>query len=202
MERFPAIAIIEFNDIVTGLKATDLMLKSSPVSMLKTGTVSRGHYVTMIGGSVASVEEAYREGLSSSEGRIADMTILPDISEMAYDAILGGTRKMSKDSSGILETSSIASIVKAADSAVKGAEVDIVLMRLGDSLGGRSFIVFTGELHEIQAAIDIGISAIQSTGKISGSTIIPMIDPEFARHIEGGTRFNYNETQTLEGGEF
>ncbi|MFQ5584163.1 MAG: BMC domain-containing protein [Calditrichia bacterium] len=50
MKIYPAIALIEISNIAAGIKVGDAMLKKSPIALLKTGTVSRGKYLVLVGG--------------------------------------------------------------------------------------------------------------------------------------------------------
>ena len=64
MKKHPAIAIIEFSEIPAGMSATDAMLKKAPIAFVKCGTITRGRYLTLIGGTTASVEVSLEEGLA------------------------------------------------------------------------------------------------------------------------------------------
>ena len=65
MRRYPAIAVIEFASIADGIYCTDALLKKAPIAMIKSGTVSQGRYLIIIGGSTASVEESLNEALAA-----------------------------------------------------------------------------------------------------------------------------------------
>ena len=58
MKKYPAIAIVELASIADGIYCTDALLKKAPIAMIKSGTVSHGRYLIVIGGSTASVEES------------------------------------------------------------------------------------------------------------------------------------------------
>jgi microcompartment protein CcmL/EutN len=58
----PALALLEFDSVAAGIHAADLMVKRAPIALLKAGTVHPGHYLVLVGGTVASVEEAWRAG--------------------------------------------------------------------------------------------------------------------------------------------
>ena len=92
MKNPPAIAVVEFKDIAVGIVATDAMLKKSPIAFLKCGTISRGRYLTLIGGTTASVEEAINEGLFWGGANVLDHVLLADVHPQVYDAILGQRR--------------------------------------------------------------------------------------------------------------
>ena len=72
MKKHPALAIVEFSDIPTGMFATDAMLKKAPIAFVKCGTISRGRYLTLIGGTTASVDESLAEGLVHGGDSVLD----------------------------------------------------------------------------------------------------------------------------------
>ena len=51
-------ALLEFESIAIGIEAGDAMVKRAPVAHIYSGTVQPGHYLVMVAGDVASVEEA------------------------------------------------------------------------------------------------------------------------------------------------
>jgi hypothetical protein len=61
----PAIALLEFDSIAVGVRAGDAMVKRAPVEVTYAGTVHPGKYLVLVGGDVASVEEAYAAGLDA-----------------------------------------------------------------------------------------------------------------------------------------
>ena len=62
-KRHGAMALLEFNTIATGVLASDLMVKRSPIALLRCGTIHPGRFLILIGGSVASTQEAYAAGM-------------------------------------------------------------------------------------------------------------------------------------------
>ena len=89
MSTYPAIAVIEFASIADGIYCTDALLKKAPIAMIKSGTVSRGRYLVIIGGSTASVEESLNEALAAGHGSRLDHAFLPDVHPQLHEAILG-----------------------------------------------------------------------------------------------------------------
>ena len=75
-KTYPAIALIEFNNIADGITGADAMVKKAPIAMLKSGTVSQGKYLVLIGGSTASVRESFQEGLSQAKESVIDSVFL------------------------------------------------------------------------------------------------------------------------------
>ncbi|MBC8183514.1 BMC domain-containing protein [candidate division KSB1 bacterium] len=201
MKNYPAIALIEFSSISTGILASDAMIKKSPISLFKSGTVSRGKYLVLIGGSVASVEMSFREGLDVGKYLIEDKVLLPDIHPEVIETILGKRNKITDESFGIIETASVAAMIEAADAGIKGATVKIVEIRLADALGGKAFVIFNGKVEDIEAALEIGTNAIPNKALWRNKSIIPSIHDELAKEINETTRFAKAEFRKIPGGE-
>ncbi len=189
MKKYPAIALIEYSSIATGILAGDEMLKKAPITVIKSGTVHNGKYLVLIGGSVASVEESYTKGLAIDPDNIIDSMILPNIHEQLHDSILGSRLKCTRESLGIIEASSVSTMIKATDAGVKGADVNIVEIRLADDIGGKSFTIYNGSIEEIQAAVDIAKNAITVPEHWVNETIIPNLHGDMKVQIDQTTRF-------------
>ncbi len=201
MKKYPAIALIEFSSIATGVTASDAMVKKAPISMLKAGTVSRGKYLVLIGGSTASVEESFKEGLNVGASAVVDKVFLPDIHPQVLDAMLGKRKKVIYESFGIIETTSIAASIEAADAGIKGAVVDIIEIRMGDALGGKAFVMMNGKVEDVEAAVEIGMNAITNKALWRNKIIIPSLHQEMAKQIDISTRFGLAEYRKLPGDE-
>ncbi len=190
---FPAVALIEFSSIAVGVLASDAMIKKAPLTMIKSGTVHPGKFLTMIGGEVAPVEESYREGLRIGRSAVIDHVFLPDIASQVIAAVMGEKTESEAESLGVIETSTVASNIKAADAAVKGAQVTILEIRLADDLGGNSFTYFNGNLENIQAAIHIGSERLNGDAVRLHTAIIPRADSMLLTEINRSSRF-WNQT--------
>ncbi len=201
MGRYPAIALIEFSSIAVGIKASDAMVKKAPITMLKSGTVHNGKFLVFIGGSVASVSEAFEEGLWVGSDQTIDRVMLPDVHEQVHDAVLGKRQKFSSDAVGIIETTTVASMIRSTDAAVKGADVNIMEIRLADDLGGKAFSIFSGSLEDVEMAIDLSRDAVSHPDFWLNHTLIPRLHEQMAKQIDHSTQFAQAKLDALEGGE-
>ena len=201
MKKYPAIALIEFSSIATGVIAGDAMVKKAPISMLKTGTVSRGKYLVLIGGSTGSVEESFKEGLNVGASAVVDKVFLPDVHPQVLGAMMGERKKVIYESFGIIETTSIAATIEAADAGIKGAIVEITEIRMGDALGGKAFVMMNGKVEDVEAAVEIGMNAITNKALWRNKIIIPSLHTEMAKQIDVSTRFALAEYRKLPGDE-
>ncbi|MBE3071407.1 MAG: BMC domain-containing protein [Acidobacteria bacterium] len=200
MKKHPAIAIIEFGDIPVGMHATDAMLKKAPIGSVRCGTVSRGRYLTVIGGTPASVEESLGEGLRCGETAVLDHLLLADVHPQVYDAILGQRKVGGRGALAIIETDTVASNVRAAELALKGTAVDLIEIRLADSgLSGKGVSLYQGELHDIEAAIGIVVAFLKESGAEARYRIIPSPHEALTRQVEISTYFGASRMLELEG---
>ena len=201
MKKFPAICIIEASSIATGFKCTDAMLKKAPVTVLKAGTVHPGKFLTLIGGSVAAVEEAWQTGINIADGELTDQFFLPDIHPAVLDSMNGVTLPLSDEAIGIFETTTVCATVKAADRSVKGTDVEISILRMADDLGGRSFVVYSGRIEEVQAALDLSKETLGEGDMLINETLIARPDKSLIGQLGLSSEFRQNELKILEDGE-
>ncbi len=176
MNDQPAIALIEFGSIAVGARASDAIAKKAPVTILRTGTLHPGKYAILFSGQVAAVDESFVEGLRIGAECIVDKVLLPDVAPSVHDAVLGRRGNWERDTLGIIETLTMAAVVEAADAAVKGANVDVVQIRLGDGLDGKGLAHFAGEQADVEAAVEIGSKRIAHRNQPMWTTVIPRVD--------------------------
>jgi len=200
MKKAPALAVIEFRDIPTGIDATDAMLKKAPIAFVKSGTITRGRFLTLIGGSTAAVEESLNEGLVRAGDAVLDHLLLADVHPRVYDAILGGRRAAGTGALAIIETDTVASNVRAAELALKGTQVELVELRLADSgLSGKGVSIYQGELPDIEAAVQVVVGYMLRSGGDVRHTIVSSPHEALVRQIGSGTSFGSAALLDLDG---
>jgi microcompartment protein CcmL/EutN len=200
MKRHPAIAVVEFNDIPSGMSATDAMLKKAPIAFVKCGTITRGHYLTLIGGSTASVDEALQEGLACGGQSVLDHLLLADVHPRVYEAILGWRKPGNSGALAIIETDTVAANVRAAEAALKGTPVDLIEIRLADTgLSGHGLSVYQGTLPDIEAAIDVATRDVDQSGGRLSHRIISSPHEGLIKQIETSTWFGSQTVLDLDG---
>ena len=187
--RHGAMALLEFNTIASGVLASDLMVKKSPIALLRCGTIHPGRFLVLIGGSVASTEEAYAAGLElgESERSLSGSVFLGDVHPYLHDAVLGIRRDLSGDALAVVETRSSPALLAAVDAAVKSTPVMLSEVRLGDDLGGHALALLGGDLSDIEIALEI--CSDRAGDQILARTILPRLDPGLRSLLDQGTRF-------------
>ncbi len=183
-----ALALLEFTSTAHGILAVDRLLKRAPIAMLRCGTVHPGHYLALIGGTVASVEEAYREG--GAAGELADAVFLPDPHPGVRDAALGECADIGDDDTvGVVETANAAALLRAVDAALKSAPVGLGEFRLADDLGGHGLALLHGDLPDVQAALAAAEARVGDGAQMRARTLLARPDAHLRDVLNRSTEF-------------
>jgi microcompartment protein CcmL/EutN len=90
---------------------------------------------------------------------------------------------------GVIETRTVAAAIAAADAGIKGAQVNLMEVRLADGLGGHGLVFFDGLVADVEAAIRIGTDAIAGGSALIHAVVIPQLHPEMAANLLADTRW-------------
>jgi len=187
--RHGAMALLEFETIAAGVLASDLMVKRSPIALLRCGTIHPGRFLILIGGSVASTQEAYAAGmqLGETERSMSGSVFLGDVHPSLHDAVLGTRRDLAGDALAVVETRSSPALLAAVDAAVKSTPVMLCEVRLGDDLGGHALALMSGDLSDAETALEICTD--RAGDQLLARTLLPRLDPNLRSLLDQGTRF-------------
>jgi len=184
----PALALLEFSSIAAGVLAGDAMVKRATLDVVHAGTVQPGRFLVLVGGEVAEVEEALKAGREAAPDALHDHIFLPGVDPKVVQALGGGRSPKADDALGIIETRTVSAAIHAADKGVKGAEVNLLEIRLADGLDGKGLVFFTGIVSDVEAALEIADKALESVQKVR-QVVIPQLHTEMAKIIHANTRF-------------
>jgi microcompartment protein CcmL/EutN len=159
----PALALIEVASIARGHRVADAMVKRAPVELLRCDPVSPGKLLVLVAGEVAAVDEAFRAGLEVAAQGTLDKLFLPRAHDQLPAALRGEARAGDDvDALGIVETTTVAATILAADAAVKAAVVRLIEMQLARGIGGKAYFTVTGALDEVEAAVEAGVGVVDA----------------------------------------
>ena len=195
-------ALLEFDTVAAGILASDAMVKRAPIALLRCGTIHPGRFLILVGGSVASTEEAYVVGvrLGEAECMLSGSVFLGDVHPMLHDAVLGTRRELQGDALVVVETHSSPALLSAVDAAVKSTPVVLCEVRLGDDLGGHALALMSGDLTDVETAL--GICADRAGDQLLAWTLMPRLDPDLRSLLEHGTRFSLCPAYEPAGAEY
>lgn len=198
-ERFAALALLEFENVPIGVAATDDMVKRAPIALLRCGTVHPGRFLTLVGGSVASTEEAHRAGVDRGcdTDALLDAVLLPEVHPGLHDAILGKRLAPESEALGVVETRVCPALLRALDAAVKETHIDICEVRLADDLGGRAIGLLSGLLTYVETALEVCREKVEQIE----TAVMPRLDPALRELLGKGTLFGSCAAFEPEGAE-
>jgi microcompartment protein CcmL/EutN len=149
-----AVAVVETGSIARGLVMLDALVKKAPVVVKHARPVSPGKFVALFGGAVEVVKESHAAALEVAGSDLVDELFLPGAHDALLSAVDGALSLAEGDAVGIVEMSTIASAVSAADVALKAVDVAVLKMQLAVGIGGKGWFTIAGSIADISAALD------------------------------------------------
>ncbi|MCI8459030.1 MAG: BMC domain-containing protein [Clostridia bacterium] len=178
-----AIAVSEYKTVSAGVTAADAMLKAADVDIVEAATVCPGKYIVIIAGELSAVAAAAEAGKTlCAEQHIGTFT-LGNPHEGLFAAIYGTTEVENLRALGVLETFDVASMLVAADNAAKTADVQLIELRLARGMCGKSYLMLTGEVAAVQAAVDRAKQTAANEGMYLDSSVIARPDSKLLGSI-------------------
>lgn len=174
----PCIGLLEFNSIGWGIDATDQILKKAEVEVFFAKPVCPGKYVVLFSGDVEAVKSSLVEGRKRAESNLVDELFIPNVEPTVFSALNCVTDVEKLDAVGVIETFSVASTIIAADIASKTSVVTLIEIRLAMGIGGKSFVTFTGEVSQVEAAVAKASKAPADEGLLASRIVIPRPHPD------------------------
>lgn len=167
-----AIGMAEFHTVSAGIAAADRMVKTAAVELLEAQTVCPGKYIVLIAGQLSAVRAAVDSAKAFAPEKLIDSFVLGNPHEDIFPAIYGAAEPGEVAALGILETYNAASIIVAADTAAKTAFVKLLELRIAKGMCGKSYMLLTGEVAAVEAAIARAKAEIADDGFFLDSRVI------------------------------
>ncbi|AFV10936.1 microcompartment protein [Thermacetogenium phaeum DSM 12270] len=168
-----AIGLVEFQSIAKGIEGADAMVKAGRVELVLARPICPGKYIALVEGDVAAVRAAVDAGIACGEEMIVDTFVIPNIHSLVLKGLYGQVEFERVDALGIIETFSVASLIEAADAAVKTADVRPLEIRLAVGVGGKSYVVITGDVAAVESAVRAGADVAAQRGLLVKEVVIP-----------------------------
>ncbi len=204
-----ALSLLEFSSVAPGVLAVDGMLKNAPVALLRCGSVQPGRYLVLVGGSVASVDEAHTAGrrIALQECALVDDVFLPDPHPALVAAVRGERTRPRGEAVGVFEVGTSPGLLRALDAVLKSVPVGLVELRLADDLGGHALGIVDGRLPDVQEALElvphrvISVRNPTAPARQLASSLLPRVDETLREVLAAGTRFSSCAPLTPAGAE-
>ena len=178
-----SIGLLELKSIPIGIETADEMIKAANVQLLIASPTCPGKYIIIVSGNVGAVKSSMNVGLRIAGSYMVGHHIINNVHESLPSAILGVTEVEKISSIGVIETISGLSAVNAGDIAAKAAKIEMLEIRIARGLGGKGFLVFTGEVSSVRSAVKAVANMMGETGEITSHCVIPSPHKDLIKQI-------------------
>lgn len=177
------IGFLELNSIAKGIEAADIILKTADVRLVYAKASCPGKYQILFTGEVAAVKSSLESGIATGKSFVVDSCVIPRVHPQVVKAINMAGEIDELKAVGVMEFYNVTASVYAADAAVKAADVDLIEIRVGTGIGGKSFVVLTGEVAAVREAIYCGIATENAQGMLLSEVVIPNPHPDLLESL-------------------
>ena len=181
----PAIALLELCSVARGVEVADTILWESEIELLFATPVQPGKYVMLFTGSVQDLRSAVQRGAELAGSDLVDHLLIPNVHPQVETALRRSEGHINGviDALGVVETTTVAAAIEAADAALKRATVDLLELRIANGLGGKSFYSLTGEISDVRSSVAAGAQQAESGGHLVRQVVIPRPHPDLVWHL-------------------
>ncbi len=167
-----AIGLVEYRSIAKAVESTDAMLKAANVSLIMSNPICPGKYISIITGEVGAVQSGLKAGVAVCPEMIVEHHIIPNVSPAVIPALTGTSAVGQTGAVGMIETLSAISAIIAADVAVKASNITLIDIRIARGLGGKGYLVMTGEIASVKAAVTASTHRLAQEGTVVATSVI------------------------------
>jgi microcompartment protein CcmL/EutN len=175
MAEIDSIGLVELSSVARGFVVQDAMVKAASVQVLMARTICSGKYIVCVSGDISSVQASVEAGVAVGTGAVIEKRVISRVHPSIFPAIMGTVylEQTKADALGIIETFSASSIIEVADAAVKAANVTLFRVHLAMALGGKGFVLMTGDVASTEAAVHAGARVAGLDGILVDRAVIP-----------------------------
>ena len=172
-----AIGMVELQTVSAGIQSADMMLKTAEVEVIESQPVCPGKYIVIITGDLSAVKASVDSVKTRFESKLMGSFVLGNPHESLFPALYGASKVEDVKALGVLETFNAADIISAADAAAKTSLVDLIELRVARGMCGKSYMLLTGTVASVTAAIEHAKRKVGDEGMLLDSSVIPNPDP-------------------------
>ncbi len=168
-----ALALIELDSIAEGIASVDEVMKMARVELIASEPIDPGKYMILFRGDIGSMEPSFACGRERAGIHLLDSILLPQVHESVIPLLTGYRPDESIESLGIIETSTVSAVIRAADASAKEAAVTLLRIHLARRIGGKGFVLLTGAQSDVEAAVSAGADAAGRKSDLFAEVVIP-----------------------------
>lgn len=160
----PALGLLELESLARGVVVADALVKRAAVQIAIAEAVSPGKYLLVFVGPEAEVAESFTAGREVGGALVLDALHLSHVDERVAVALVSGRvdRVNGEDAIGIVELHTVAATIRAADVALKRAQVRLTHLQVARGIGGKGWFTLAGAQHDVEAALEGAAAAVEA----------------------------------------
>lgn len=159
-----AIGVAEFKSIAYGLEMLDKMTKTASIDIVDNRTICIGKFLVTISGEVADVEAAINAVKEEDNNLLAIAEVIPRVMYGVIEKINARIDRNDIQSIGVFEAKNLSLGMLCANEIKKTASVELLKINLNLGLGGKSVVVFTGDIASVRSSISAALDLLESEG--------------------------------------
>ena len=168
-----SIGLLELKSIPVGVQSADEMLKAADVELLVATAICPGKYIIIINGQVGAVKSSMQRGIQVAGTFLICHHTINNVHASVPSALVGTVEVENITAIGMLETMSALTAVRAADIAAKASNITLMEVRVARGLGGKGYLIFTGEVSAVKSALNSCVTQLADVGDITSTCVIP-----------------------------
>lgn len=178
-----AIGMVEYKTVSTGMKVSDLIVKTADVELIQAQTVCPGKFIILFTGDLSAVKVSVDAAKSQYPEQLIDSFVLGNPHESLFRALTCTAEIEQVQSLGVIETFSGASAIVAADLAAKTAHVTVFEIRVARGMCGKSYVLLSGTVAAVTESVEAAVKRAGEEGLLLDYAIIPSPSKEFVQTL-------------------
>lgn len=167
-----SIGLLELRSIPVGMQTADEMLKAANVELLVANPVCPGKFIIIISGQVGAVKSSMETGRQVAGVFLICHHTINNVHASVPAALIGTADVSRVISLGVVETLSALTAIQAADIAAKASNVSLLEVRVARGLGGKGYLMLTGEVAAVKSALNSCTTQLGDSGEITSTCVI------------------------------
>lgn len=179
-----ALGMIEYETVSSGMMAADLMAKTSDIRFIEANVICPGKYIILFSGELAAVKAAIEVACQKYAERIMDCFVIGNPHKSLLPALAGESGENERGALGIMEFATATAAVLAADTCAKAAVVRLTEVQLSRGMCGKSFVLVTGSVANVEEAIDVTRRGLKEENPLLDYAVISHPDEKFWKTLK------------------
>ncbi|WP_051531400.1 BMC domain-containing protein [Clostridiisalibacter paucivorans] len=149
-----SLGLIELSSISKGIAILDDIIKKVEVEVLTARSICPGKYMILVQGNTSSTKIAVNTANELGQKSILKSEVINNLNAHVFSVIKGKITPKNINALGVVETRNVISSILIADMVCDSSDVELIKIRLGNGIGGKGLLAFTGDVSSVKNAVE------------------------------------------------